>query len=998
MRNTGFRSRMAGLANLAMVLAAVLLPFEMAISDKAFAQSAETLSLIEEAREKLVAAEEDRAAEEPEGGKEVSFKEEWQTFTCPSCRREFQVDVGDDIEFKKGLRSMVCPYDGTQFFPREEALRKALREPPTYATIVSPFTGKQFRTKVSLDGIVSGDVIVDPFTGKEFRFNPEEIKPAMMPKGAWQTVVGPDGRMFRVEAGIEEKFGELTSPFDGTPIGIAPATLPLGRKEEFSSIERIFSREIPQTVSRSIKQFGYDIFPESIGPVVTRREERELARGLPSEKMVSGQASGLAQMLGLRETGSVFERGMFAPTGSVPVGSDYILGPDDTLVINIWGAIQQIFPITIDRDGKVMLPKVGPVYLWGMNFKDAEEMIKKKLLEVFTNINVGISMGRLRTIRVFVLGQAKRPGAYILSSQATVFHALYEAGGPSKLGSMRKIKLIRENKTEETIDLYKFLLEGDKSQDYKLSVNDTILIPPIGDVVGIAGNVKQPAIYETTSTVGLNQLLETCGGVNSVGYLQRIQVERVEEHEKKIVLDLEFKDLEDLRKTSQQIELQDGDLVLIFPIAAIRRNYASVTGSVQRPGDYQLKDEMMVKGIIEKAGGLLPDAYMERADLVRNQEGGRKVIPVNLAKLLKGPKEEDLAIKEWDLLIVYSQSEIVPAKFVEIEGAVHKPGRYELTKDMMISDLIFKAGGMKETASLENTELFRMVPGEEPAIMRIDLFKLLHRKMGSADLVLQEGDHLYVREGSESVEKRTMTLAGEFKYAGEYALRKGERLSSIIKRAGGFTEKAYLKGAVFTRKSVGDLQRKMIKKFTDAETQAMLQEESSLALGLSSSQSDARKGLIKYRDKQLRTLETIGVFGRIVISLEQPETMEGTDEDILLEDGDRIYLPVRPSVIQVVGNVRNTSVTTYKPGRGVDYYLAKAGGLTKNADPKGIFIIRANGEAIGGFARIRDLEPGDTIVVPEAFKYKTPPGIIVRDTFQVTTQILTLALAVAALQ
>jgi protein involved in polysaccharide export with SLBB domain len=565
---------------------------------------------------------------------------------------------------------------------------------------------------------------------------------------------------------------------------------------------------------------------------------------------------------------------------------------------------------------------------------------------------------------------------------------------------MRNIKLIRENKTEEPVDLYKFLLEGDKSQDYRLSASDTILVMPIGDVFGIAGNVKQPAIYEIPSPIKLKALLEISGGVNPVGYLQRIQVERVYQHQKKIVLDLEFKDALDLKKSSEEIELQDGDLVLIYPIGPLKRNYASITGNVQRPGDYELKTGMTVKDIIDKAGGFLPGTHMERADVMRTHgQKNKKVIPVDLYKIFAGDTKENMPVEEWDQITVYAKSDVSPVKFVGIDGAVNNPGQYELTDDMLISDLVFVAGGLKQSASEENAELFRVAgDDQQPELLRINLFNILNKKMGSTDFALKEGDHLYVRERAEYAQEKVIKLTGEFKYPGDYVIRKGERLSSIISRAGGFTDRAYLKGAVFTRKSVKELQKEMVRKFVESEQQAILQEEGSLAIGTSGSQSSARKELIEYRNNQIKTLESVGIFGRVVINLDETDKIQGTEDDILLEGDDALYVPERPSVIQVVGNVRNQNIVTYKAKRGVDYYLAKAGGLTKNADKRGIFIIKANGEAVGTFAKIRYLEPGDTIVVPEAFKYKTPTGIIFKDAFQFTAQIATLALALSAVK
>lgn len=931
----------------------------------------------------------------------VKTHAEWETVVCPNDGREFQIEIDpDNIEFMRGLKEVVCPYDGTTFFPSIERLKRPLAEKPEYITVRSPFTGREFKARLSLEGLTSGEPIIDPYTGKEFYFTTvEKTKTDYAIETGWQTVQGPDGEVFRVRLPEGAAEQGLFSPYDGREVKPSTTSQQFAAPlEEPSVIERMFSKGITLTVSKSLKQFGYDIFPGQAKDAQSAESSKatsSLSSYYSPKNFAKNILSSMTLGGGLKEGAGIFGDELLSPITSIPVGSDYVLGPDDTIIVNIWGNVQQSFPITVDAEGKIILPKSGPLYVWGMKFSDAEKAITKKLLENYTNIQVSISMGRLHSIRVFVLGEVRLPGAHSLSAQSTVFHALYAAGGPTKLGSMRKIKLIRNDKTETLIDLYRILIDGDNSQDYPLMANDTIVVPPIGPVVGIAGNVKRPAIYELASTIPLDRLLNISGGVNSVGYLQRIQVERIKEHQRKEVLDLEFKSPADLEKAATDLHMQDGDLVMIFPVTSARYNFATVTGNVQRPGDYELKPGMSAKDLIEKAEGLRHGSYLERAEISRfKDDRTREIIPLNLGNLLRGDEGANPLLKEWDVLTVYSKSDVRQPAFIEVAGAVNRPGQYELTENMHLSDLIFRAGGLRQTASLKNAELFRIVLGEQPKVLSIDIQELLNNK--EKDLVLKEQDQLFIREDAKWNKKRLVTLSGEVKYPGVYAAEEGERLSSLIKRAGGFTESAFMEGAVFTRESLKNAQQKALRHFIESEQRALLQEQASLSTGFTESQKEARMREIEYRDRQLKSLETTEILGRMVIKLTTLNKLEGSEYDISLEDGDILDIPQAPSSVLVIGNVYNPTAITYKKGKSIGYYLRAAGGATKNADKNAIYVIGANGEAKARFVHAREVRRGDTIIVPEGFIYKTPAGVLLRDSVSTLSQIATVGLLAAS--
>jgi len=919
----------------------------------------------------------------------------WQTFTCPVCEKEFQIPTSDVSEgVRKGLEEVTCPYDGTKFIPRDAAMRKALEQEPAYVNIVSPYQKKEFKAKVDIDSITSGAVITDPYTGKKFRYVPELIRP----NEEWKEMVSPnDGRKFRIRVFNQQKSNneEISSPYDSAKF--TPDWQNIPESDRLSDIEKMFSREIPLTVSKAIKQFGYDLFPEQ--PQIKRMgEEGQEAAG--GKKGTKAQIDLLQQKILGEGAKSQFEEGVYSDLSTIPVSDDYILGPGDKLILNLWGNIQQRFELNIDGEGKVMLPQAGPLYLWGVKFIDAKKIIEETLNKFYTNFQINISMGNLRSIKVYILGEAKKPGAYMVSSLSTVFDILYQAAGPSKIGTLRKIKLTRADKKDVMIDLYSYLLQGDKSQDFKLDAGDTIFIPPIGSVVGIAGNVKRPAVYEIKSNdTTMSELLETAGGISAVGYLQRIQVERIKDHQRKIVFDLEFESAQALKGSASNVILQDGDLVMISAVTPIRHNYVSIAGSIQRPGDYELKPNMKLKDLVDEAEGIIPGTYIERAELSRfRDDKTREILPVNLGRLLSKDETENIDLKEWDRLYVFTKSEVVPIFFVRIEGAVYKPGEYELTDNMRISDLIFRAGGLKKTASLRNTELYRRVLGEEPKVLRMDLANIFDPRIKESDLYLQEGDQIFIREETKWLEHKEIAISGEVLYPGKYMAAPGEQLSSIIKRAGGFTDKAFLSGAMFIRPSVEKYQREMMKKFVQAEQEDILKEESSLAVSLSPSQSDARKEMIKYRQKQLDTLQSTILMGRIVIKLDSLDKFEGTPSDVSLEDGDSLAIPTAPSSVQVIGNVYAPNAIAYVKGKGLDYYINRAGGFNKNADKNGIFVIKPSGEAVGRFTGVMKIEKGDTIIVPELFKYKTPPGLLFRDAFSLTSQFVITALSIKALK
>lgn len=569
----------------------------------------------------------------------------------------------------------------------------------------------------------------------------------------------------------------------------------------------------------------------------------------------------------------------FVPSENVPVGPNYVLGPGDEIRISVWGKIQGQWTVTVDRDGNISLPKLGTLGVAGLTFKEMKDMLSREMARYYTGFELNVSMGSLRTMRIYVVGNAARPGAYTVSSLSTLVSALFETGGPSKSGSMRNIELRRNGKTVATFDLYDFLIKGDKSKDQRLLPEDVIFIPPIGPVAAIAGNVHNPAIYELKGEKTISQLIALAGGTNALAFDGRVQIERIVNGTRQIVFE---SDIASIRK--KKMPLMSGDIVKIFQIVEDKRT-VRLAGAVQRDGEFGFSPGMTVKDLINKAGGLKYYAYRKQAELTR------------VLVTEKGPKTEKIKV-----------------------------------------------------------DLEKALAGDE-----------------KSNISLQANDYLFIRAVPEWTLYRTVNLRGEVKFPGTYTFKKGERLASLLERAGGFTNKAYLKGAVFLRNSVQVEQQKRLNESIDRLQQEML---STAALQKQNVQASQNALLAKLR--------SVKPMGRVTMRLNKNlVAFEKSPYNIQLEQGDDIYIPERPSTVNVMGSLYNPTSFIYNPAESVSGYINMAGGMTDDANSDAIFVIKADGSAVsrensswamswnpetkryesGGFMSMK-LDPGDTIVVP----------------------------------
>jgi protein involved in polysaccharide export with SLBB domain len=625
------------------------------------------------------------------------------------------------------------------------------------------------------------------------------------------------------------------------------------------------------------------------------------------------------------------------------VPEEYLLGPGDNIIVSLWGRVQQEWNLTVDREGKIFIPKVGEIPAWGMTLDEFTRHLDAKLSTVYTGFKRRVTLGKIRTIKVFVYGEVVSPGAYTVSALSTLFNALYMAGGPSANGSFRQIKLIRDQKST-TIDLYEFLVKGDKTCDRPLLSGDVVFVPLAGPQATIRGEVKRPAIYEMLGGETVADLIDLAGGPTADAYLGRLMLDRVSDNDAREVIDLDFSG-----DDRQNLLLVDGDDLSVFSIYQMRHNIVWINGMVKHPGTFERTDSMCISDLIEK-GQVLPNGvYMDRADLYRHRRDGRtEIIAVNLAAVLRGDADADAMLCDLDSLYIYSADEVERQRYVYVDGMVQNPGQYPLYENMTVSDLIFLAGNLKESAYMLQAELARIDSAGETCLLHVPL----NPARPQDNIRLQENDRLFVRRIPGYQLHRMVTIDGEVQFPGRYSLTQNrETLWRLIGRAGGFTDKAFPIGTVFKRKTIADdLERKDIKDIL-ARSQPLVADSTGIL-------------------KPMPTDEFLmGNTDRIIIDMDRLISTNGAEGDFALQTGDYIYVPEVPTGIPVLGEVCANGTIKYQQGKKVNYYLDQAGGFTKRADKGEIRLIKANGRVYSsGNVKGRRVDLGDVVVVPAEIK------------------------------
>lgn len=639
----------------------------------------------------------------------------------------------------------------------------------------------------------------------------------------------------------------------------------------------------------------------------------------------------------------LFENPQVGEVNNAQAPEDYRLGPGDNLIISLWGRVQQEWNLTVDRQGAVFIPKVGEIPAWGLTLTEFESRLEGHLNQVYTGYEKKVTLGKIRTIKVFVHGEVHAPGGYAVSSLSSLFNALYVAGGPTAHGSFRRIKLIRQSQTTP-VDLYDFLLYGDKKCDLPLQSGDVIFVPLSGPQATVRGSVKRPAIYELVGGEKISDLLTLAGGTAADAYLGRLMLDRIGSNDAREVVDLNFGGTD-----KPDLALADGDDLSVFSIYQMRQNVVWVNGQVKHPGTFERTEGMRIVDLIGK-GQLLPkNVYHERADLYRHHDDGRiEIVAVNLDSALTGNPAHNVSLENLDSLFVYSTDDVERKKYVYIDGLVQRPGKYPLYDKMTVSDLIFLAGNLTESAYMLSAELARI---DSLGITSVVTVPLDQRPQG-LEMALAESDQLFIRKTPGYQLHRNVMIEGEITFPGSYSLTgKDETLYDLLTRVGGFTLKAYPNGIVFRRKAIAaDLERQDINTIV-ATAQPFVTD------------SSGNYRMVETMDLKPQTME------RLVIDMDRLLATKGAEGDIKLQTGDYIYIPQTPSGISVMGEVCANGTISYLPGKSVKYYLQQAGGFSKRADKGQTRLVKANGRVFAsGNVLGRRADLGDVIIVPTEIK------------------------------
>lgn len=679
----------------------------------------------------------------------------------------------------------------------------------------------------------------------------------------------------------------------------------------------------------------------------------------------------------------------FEPNMNIATPQNYRLGPGDAVIIDIYGASQKTIQSTVSPDGEVTIEGYGPVNVSGLTVAQANARLRNTLGSRYRSSRVKLTVGQTKTIMVNVMGEVKAPGTYTLSAFATVFHALYMAGGTNDLGTLRNIKVYRNNRLVTVVDIYDYILNGKLTGNVRLADNDVIVVGPYDCLVTIAGKVKRPMIYEMKKNESVNSLLKYSGGFAGDAYKRSVRVNRKTGREYAVYNVEEF-DFSSFR-------VDDGDSISVDSILPRYANTVEVKGAVFRPGMYNLGEQVnSVRTLVEHAEGMTEDAFTNRAVMHRmKKDRTLEVIAVDIAGIMDG-KVADIPLKENDVLFIPTRQDKIQERTITIRGEVQYPGTYQYADNETIEDFVLQAGGLTDKASTVNVSVSRRVADNkamQPDSVIAKTFTLSLKDGfvvdGTPGFVLMPFDEVMIRKSPGYAEQKNVKVEGEVMFSGSYTLtRRNARLSDLFAKSGGATELAYIKGARLIRKA-NETEKERMRAVLKMQREQ--QQKNLLQLAASSNGSnlqDVAKGA------QSAELEKFNVPDEYPIGIDLAEALNnpGSDADMILREGDRLIVPQYNGTVKINGAVMYANTVAYEKGRSVKSYIDEAGGFASDAQKSKAYIIYMNGKVakVGHGAKV---QPGCEIVIPSKLKRK----MSVAETMSLGTSMSSIAAMIATI-
>ena len=726
---------------------------------------------------------------------------------------------------------------------------------------------------------------------------------------------------------------------------------------------------------------------EDNAPLVLPRNDQQFTLGDKSLEQIALDKDNLTQSPSATDKLLPFGYDLFAgepasfeQASRTPVSPDYLLGPGDTVQLRFYGKLNESHNLEINRSGSIEFPQLGPIHLAGITFSDAKQLLQRRIQHEMIGVEASISLGELRSIQVFMLGEAYKPGSYTVSALSTITNALFLSGGVSDIASLRNVQLKRGGTLISTLDLYDLLLHGDTSQDAQLQSGDTIYIPTVKQIASVEGAARRPAIYELKGTVTAAQLIELAGGLEANAFHQSARIHRVGNSGFRHVIDIDL-----TTEQGKSTAIKNGDLLKIEKVVEEQELFVTLSGHVHYPGEFLWRDGLRISDMVKNIRAVKSDVDLDFALIRRETQPVGKIEPIfiDLGAVLANPNSEfNISLFPRDELMIFSNDpqratlleELMEdlrlqsrsgemARIASITGTVRSPGEYPLTTGMTLTQLIAAAGGLNEEAYTQFVELSRhdFTSPEETISEHFSITLADAVRDPAKDPELHPYDVVSVRTIPEFREKLSLEIKGEVKFPGTYTFKRGETLAQVIARAGGLTALAHADAAVFTREDLREQEAKQLE-----DLRQRLRAEVA-ATGLEKANEGNLAG-VNDSTRIVEQLDATEALGRLVIDLS--DILDGSRDDVALKDGDVLVVPQYRQEIQVLGEVQHPSAHLFNRQSSIDNYIELSGGINRRADKKRIYVVKADGSVAlpgrtGWFRHRRvNIEPGDTVIVP----------------------------------